>query len=100
MAVVKGPQDQTHFGPCVYLEVYYKHGEWSVTQGTSRYIKEAMNELEDEMEKDGMLEEWDKMSQQKVEHLALERCQQNVDDQKGWGAVMRVPGILVAQATM
>jgi hypothetical protein len=100
VAVVKGPRNEIQRGPCVYLEVYYKHGEWSVSRGMSKYIRDGMDELEGEMEKDGMLEEWEDMSQQEKEDLALKRCQDNVDEQQGWGAVLRVPGILVARASM
>lgn len=98
VAVVKGPRYETTPGPCVYLEVYYKYGEWSVVQGMSDYVDEAMDEIEHEMEKDGMLEEWENMSEENQEDLAFERSQENVKEQRGWGAVMRVPGILVAQA--
>jgi len=55
-----------------------------------------MNELEHEMEKDGMLEEWEDMSDEEKEDLALEKSQGNVDAQRGWGAVLKVPGVLVA----
>lgn len=100
MAVVKGPRFRTESDSCVYLEVYYKHGEWNVSQGSSRYIDEALDELEHEMEKDGMLQEWQDMSEEDQEDLALERCQENVDNQRGWGAVLMVPGFLIAQASM
>lgn len=98
VAVVKGPRSGTKSNSCVYLEIYYKHGEWSVSQGWSRYIDEALDELEREMEKDGMLQEWEDMSAEDQEDLALERCQENVSNQRGWGAVLMVPGSLVAQA--
>ena len=100
VAVVKGPRFRTESDSCVYLEVYYKHGEWNVSQGSSRYIDEALDELEHEMEKDGMLQEWQDMSEEDQEDLALERCQENVDNQRGWGAVLMVPGFLIAQASM
>lgn len=100
VAVVKGPRFSVQSDSCVYLEVYYKHGEWNVTQGWSRYIDEALDELEHEMEKDGRLEEWNDMSEEDQEDLALERCQENVNNQRGWGAVLMVPGSLVAQAPM
>ena len=99
VAVVKGPRSASDTDSCVYLEVYYKHGEWSLGRGGSRYITEALDELEREMEKDGMLEEWEEMSEEEQEELALERCQENVDNQRGWGAVLMVPGRLVAQAS-
>jgi len=35
--------------PTVYLEMYYKHGEWELNQGYSSYIDEAMDTLEREM---------------------------------------------------
>ena len=100
VAVVKGPQIETQSGPCVYLEVYYKQGEWNVSQGRSAYINDAMDQLEREMEKDGMLQDWEDMSEEDQEDLALERSQANVDEQRGWGAVLRVPGVLVARAPM
>jgi len=98
VAVVKGPRHMTESSSCVYLEMYYKHGEWSVAQGRSSYIDEALEELEREMEKDGNLDEWEEMSEEDQEELALERSQENVDNQRGWGAVLMVPGRLVAQA--
>jgi hypothetical protein len=88
----------TQSSPCVYLEVYYKYGEWNVRQGISEYIDDAMDELEREMEKDGMLKEWESMAEEEQEDLALEKCQNNVDKQRGWGTVLRVPGTLVARA--
>ena len=69
-----------------------------MSQGWSRYIDEASEELEREMKKDGMLQEWEDMSEEDQEDLALERCQENVNNQRGWGAVLMVPGRLVAQA--
>jgi hypothetical protein len=97
VAVVKGPRHghETESGDCVYLEMYYKYGEWSVCQGLSEYIIEAMEELEREFEGDDMLDEWEDMSEEDQEDLALERCQENVEAQRGWGAVWRVPGVLV-----
>ncbi len=100
VAVVKGPRFRTESDSCVYLEVYYKHGEWNVSQGWSTYIDKALDQLEHQMEKDGMLQEWEDMSEEDQEDLALERCQENVDNQRGWGAVLMVPGSLVAQASM
>jgi hypothetical protein len=95
VAVVKGPPYESEFGPCVYLEVYYKHGEWRVSEGMSKYVVEAMGEIEQEMDKNGMLDEWEDMSEEDQEDLALERCKNNLDAQRGWGAVLRVPGSLV-----
>jgi len=100
VAVVQGPRSRTKSGRCVYLEVYYKHGEWNVRQRGSRYIDEALDELEREMEKDGMLEEWEDMSEEDQQDLALQKCQENVDNQRGWGTVLMVPGRLVARAPM
>lgn len=94
VAVVKGPRFETESNSCVYLEVYYKHGEWSVSEGWSTYIDEALVELERKMNKD----EWENMSEEDREDLALEKCQKDVKDQRGWGAVLKVPGRLVAQA--
>lgn len=98
VAVVKGPRSGTECDDCVYLEMYYKHGEWNVSQGWSRYIDEALEELEREMEKDGALKDWEDMSEEDQEDLALERSQKNVEDQLGWGAVLMIPGRIVAQA--
>lgn len=97
VAVVEGPRSGES-NTCVYLEMYYKHGEWNVSEGWSQYIDEALDQLEREMEKDGMLEDWQDMSEEDQEDLALKRCQENVDNQRGWGAVLMVPGRLVAQA--
>jgi hypothetical protein len=99
VAVVKGPRFDSESDSSVYLEVYYKYGEWNVSEGWSRYIDEALVELEHEMEKDGMLHEWENMSEEDQEDLALERCRENVNNQRGWGAVLMVPGSLVAQAS-
>jgi len=83
VAVVKGPRFGTKSDSCVYLGVYYKYGKWNVSQGWSQYIDEALEELERAMEKDGMLEKWEDMSEEDQEDLALERCQENVDSQRG-----------------
>ncbi len=98
VAVVKGPRSDSECDTCVYLEMYYKHGEWNVSQGWSQYIDEALEELEREMEKDGSLKEWEDMSEEDQEDLALERSREKVDNQRGWGAVLMIPGEIVAQA--
>jgi hypothetical protein len=69
-----------------------------VKEWISDYISEAMDEIEHEKEKGGNLGEWDSMSEEEKEDLALERCQENVANQLGWGAVLRVPGTLVDSA--
>jgi hypothetical protein len=99
VAIVQNSQKSANYNSCVYLEVYYKHGEYNIAQWRSNCIAEAMDELEREMEKDGMLDEWEDMSEEEREDEALERCQKNVDEQRGWGAVLKVPGVLVAQAS-
>jgi hypothetical protein len=98
VAVVKGPRSDPGPGPCVYLEVSYKHGEWKVKEWISDYISNAMDEIEREKERGGNLDEWESMSDEEREDLALKRCQENVDNQLGWGAVLRVPGTLVDSA--
>lgn len=100
VAVVRGPRVQTQSCPCVYLEVYYKYGEYNIAVGWSSYLNDAMAKLEYEMEKDGNLAEWEDMSDDEQEDLALERCREDVEAQRGWGAVLVVPGWLVAKASM
>lgn len=98
VAVIKGPEKKTLNGPSVYLEVNYKHGEWDVKEGISECVSDAMDELEREMEEEGSLEAWEKLSKDRKRDLAMERSKQNVSEQQGWGAVLRVPGRLVGRA--
>jgi hypothetical protein len=69
-----------------------------VKEGFSECISDAMDELKCEMETDGHIETWKKLSEEHRRDLALERSQQNVSEQQGWGAVLRVPGRLVGKA--
>jgi hypothetical protein len=98
VAVIKGPEARNLLGPSVYLEVNYKHGEWNVREGFSKYVLDAMDELEREMEEDKGTEAWKKLPEEHRKDLALERSQQNVSEQQGWGAVLRVPGRLLGRA--
>jgi len=70
-----------------------------VSQGWSETIDDALEELEGEMEKAGELKEWENMSEEDQEELSLERCQENVLNQRGMGAVLIVPGRIVAQTS-
>jgi hypothetical protein len=94
VAVVKGPSIDTGSGPSVFLEMYYKYGEWDVSTWGSEYFDDAMDEIEQEMGE----EEWEDMSELHKEDMALERCQENVNNQQGWGAVLKIPGRLVGKA--
>ncbi|KIM81443.1 hypothetical protein PILCRDRAFT_8795, partial [Piloderma croceum F 1598] len=59
VGVVKGPDHSLMDldEPTVYLEMYYKHGEWALREGYSNLIEKAMDELEREMGED----EWNEL---------------------------------------
>ncbi|KAF9035091.1 hypothetical protein BDZ89DRAFT_1062354 [Hymenopellis radicata] len=48
--------------------MYYKHGEWSLAEGSSQILDEIMDEMDEEDE------EW-----------ALEMSQERIRNQEGWG---------------
>lgn len=98
VGVVKGPQyEALQPGPSVYLEVNRELCEWNLKELRSVYIDNAIKELRREKEKEnnGELHKWEKMSEREQEVWALERCKRNVDEKKEWGAVLKVPGVLV-----
>jgi hypothetical protein len=98
VAVVEGPKYSISSGPQVHLELYYKYGHWSIAEGWSRYIDEALEELEEMYTRDGCSGEWEDMTADEQEDMALEMSEEKVRDQKGWGVVLSVPGKLIAQA--
>jgi len=78
--------------PTVYLEMYYKHGEWELNQGYSSYIDEAMDTLEREMGED----KWNELSAKEQMDAALEQSEEDVREQRGWGVVTTIPGTIYA----
>jgi hypothetical protein len=78
----------------VYLEMYYKHGEWQLEQGYSSLLDDAMEDAEREMGSD----EWDELDEDEQMEAALERSGQDVAEQKGWGVVETFPGRIYAMA--
>jgi len=79
-------------GPTVYLEMYYKHGEWALKEGYSTLLDDAMEYLERQMGE----EEWNELDQDEQMEAALERSSDNVDEQRGWGVVETFPGRIFA----
>lgn len=75
----------------MYLEVYYKHGEWNLNEGHSSFLDDAMERLESEMG-----EEWDELDEDDKMEAALELSSQDVDEQRGWGVVETFPGRIYA----
>lgn len=96
VAVVAGPTygSQVDSGEYVYLEQYYKHGEWAISTYGSDYLDQAMQEKMQELGE----KEWNQLSDDEKMDAALERSEADVSDQRGWGVTQAVPGILVAQA--
>jgi hypothetical protein len=72
--------------------MYYKHGEWELKEGYSNLIDEAMEDLEREMGED----EWNEWSPKEQMDAALERNEENVREQRGWGVVTTIPGTIFA----
>jgi hypothetical protein len=77
--------------PTVYLEMYYKHGEWALREGYSSLIEEAMEGLEREMGEDT----WNELSLKEQMDAALEQSE-DVQEQRGWGVVTTIPGTIYA----
>lgn len=94
VAIVKGPARRIPSidEPTVFLEMYYKHGEWNLSQNGSRYIDDAMMDLERELRG-----EWDDLSPKEQFDEAMERSVQNVEYQRGWGVVTRIAGTILAE---
>jgi hypothetical protein len=95
VGVVKGPdRDLVDLDePTVYLEVYYKHGEWALREGYSHLIEEAMEDLARKMG----AEEWNKLSAEEQMSAALEQNEEDVREQNGWGVVARIAGTIYAR---
>jgi hypothetical protein len=78
----------------VYLEMYYKHGEWQLKEGYSSLLDDAMERVERDMGPD----DWDELDEDEKMEAALERSSQDVEDQRGWGVVETFPGRIYAMA--
>lgn len=78
--------------PTVYLEVYYKQGEWALREGYSHLIEEAMEDLAWKMDAD----EWNELSAEEQMDFALEQNEEDVREQNGWGVVARIAGTIYA----
>ena len=94
VGIIKGPRFKTKNSPTVYLEMYYKHGEWALQEGYSSYLDDAMRRVEREMGE----EEWDELDEDEKMEAALERSGQDVEEQEGWGIVETFPGRIYAMA--
>jgi hypothetical protein len=94
VGVVKGP-DRIVTDPddaTVYLEMYYKHGEWALREGYSSLIEEAMEDLERKMGEDA----WNELSPEQQMDAALEQSEEDVREQRGWGVVTTIAGTIYA----
>jgi len=98
VGVVKGPNRPTRSldEPAVYLEVYYKYGEWDLREGTSEYIDQAMGRLEQKMGE----EEWNALSAEVQKEAAIKLSILDVENQRGWGVVKEIAGTLVAKGSL
>jgi hypothetical protein len=85
--ILRNPDD-----PTVYLEMYYKHGEWALREGYSSIIEEAMEGLEREMGEDA----WNEISSKEQMDAALEQSEEDVREQRGWGVVTTIAGTIYA----
>ena len=92
VGIIKGPRFDHEDVPTVYLEMYYKHGEWELKEGYSRLLEDAMDYLERKWGED----EWNELSEDEQEEAALERSKEDVDNQRGWGVVETFPGKIYA----
>lgn len=96
VGIVKGPDlpfvtdlDE----PTVYLELYYKGGEWKLRDGRSVYMEEAMDDLESKMGSD----KWNKLCKAVQIEVALEQSKEDVREQRGWGVVELILGTIYAK---
>ena len=93
VGIIKGPRfGNAADGPTVYLEMYYKHGEWRLKEGYSAHLEDAMLYLEKQMGDD----EWNELDEDEQMDAALKRSRYDVDQQRGWGVVERFPGRIYA----
>jgi hypothetical protein len=72
--------------------MYYKHGEWALKEGYSSLLDNAMEYLERQWGE----EEWNELSEEEQMEAALERSEDDVDKQRGWGVVETFPGSIYA----
>ncbi|KIM81445.1 hypothetical protein PILCRDRAFT_8798 [Piloderma croceum F 1598] len=91
VGVMKGPDRilSDLDDPTVYLEMYYKHGEWALREGYSSFIKEAMEDLERKMGEDA----WNELSREEQMDAVLEQSEEDVQEQRGWGVVTTISGM-------
>ena len=94
VGIIKGPRFEQPGTSTVFLEMYYKHGEWDLKQGYSSLLDDAMERVERDMDS----EEWDALDEDEQMEAALERSSQDVDEQRGWGVVETFPGRIYARA--
>ena len=94
VGIIKGPRFEQKGTSTVYLEMYYKHGEWQLKEGYSSLLDDAMERVERDMGSD----EWDELDEDEKMEAALERSSQDVKDQEGWGVVETFPGRIYAMA--
>jgi len=92
VGIIKGPRFNHTDSPTVYLEMYYKHGEWELKEGYSTLLDDTMDYLERQMGED----EWNELDEDKQMEAALERSSDDVDQQRGWGVVETFPGRIYA----
>ena len=93
VGIIKGPRfGNAADGPTVYLEMYYKHGEWGLKEGYSAHLEDAMLYLEKQMGDD----EWNELDEDEQMDAALKRSSDDVDQQRGWGVVETFPGRIYA----
>ena len=79
VGIIKGPRFEQKGTSTVYLEMYYKHGEWQLKEGYSSLLDDAMERVERDMGSD----EWDELDEDEKMEAALERSSQDVEDQEG-----------------
>ncbi|KAL8278863.1 hypothetical protein RQP46_008734 [Phenoliferia psychrophenolica] len=93
VAIIEGSReacfDSQH---TVYLEMYYKHGEYSLSEGYNDCLETALKALQAEWQEKDEWEEWDE--EDKWE-LAMAQSKQDVAEQKGWGVVRAWEGRLL-----
>ena len=79
VGIIKGPRFEQKGTSTVYLEMYYKHGQWQLKQGYSSLLDDAMERVEREMGSD----EWYALDQDEQMEAALEQSSQDAEDQRG-----------------
>jgi len=94
VGIIKGPRFQKARSRTVFLEMYYKYGEWELKEGHSSLLDDAKRRIEREMGED----EWDELDEDEKMEAALKLSGQDVADQEGWGVVKTFPGRIYAIA--